>query len=109
VPADVALCLYRVTQEALRNVARHAKASQVRVALARDGADLVLTIADDGRGFDLAEARGRGGLGLISLDERVRLARGRLTIDTQPQRGTEIQVVVPLSEARDAPPDHPAR
>ena len=109
VPSDVALCLYRVTQEALGNVARHAKASEVRVALERDGADLVLTIADDGHGFDLAEARGRGGLGLISLDERVRLARGRLTIDSQPQRGTEIHVVVPLSEARDAPPDHPAR
>ncbi len=96
VPSDVALCLYRVTQEALKNAARHAKASQVRVTVAHDGGDLVLTIGDDGSGFDLAEARGRGGLGLISLDERVRLAGGRLAIDTQPQRGTEIRVVVPL-------------
>ena len=96
VPPDVALCLYRVTQEALTNAARHAKASQVWVAVARNGADMVLTIADDGRGFDLAEARGRGGLGLISLDERVRLVRGRLTIDTQAQGGTKIHVVVPL-------------
>ena len=96
VPADVALCLYRVTQEALKNAAKHAKARQVWVTVARDGADLVLTIRDDGRGFDLAEARGRGGLGLISLDERVRLAGGRLAIDTQPQRGTTIRVVVPL-------------
>ena len=71
------------------------------VTVARDGADLVLTIGDDGSGFDLAEARGRGGLGLISLDERVRLAGGRLAIDTQPQRGTEIRVVVPLPH-RDA-------
>jgi signal transduction histidine kinase/ABC-type uncharacterized transport system substrate-binding protein len=109
VPADVALCLFRVTQEALGNVARYAKASQVRVALARDGTDLMLTIGDDGRGFDLAEARGRGGLGLISLDERVRLVRGHLTIDTQPQRGTQLQVVVPLSEPRDAPSLDPAR
>jgi signal transduction histidine kinase len=109
VPADVALCLYRVTQEALQNVARHAKASQVRVVLVRDGTDLVLTIGDDGQGFDLAERRRHGGLGLISLDERVRLAKGRLTIDTQPQRGTEIQVVVPLSEIRDAPRDRTAR
>ena len=66
------------------------------MAVARDRADLVLTIGDDGSGFDLAEARGRGGLGLISLDERVRLAGGRLVIDTRPQRGTEIHVVVPL-------------
>ena len=110
VPSDVALCLYRVTQEALKNAARHAKASQVRVAVARDGADLVLTIGDDGSGFDLAEARSRGGLGLISLDERVRLAGGRLAIDTQPQRGTVIRVVVPLSDdAGQAPPDRAAR
>ena len=108
VPADVALCLYRVTQEALQNVVRHAKASQVRVVVTRDGTDLLLTIGDDGRGFDLAERRGRGGLGLISLDERVRLVRGRLTIDSQPQRGTEIQVVVPLAEIRDAPGDRTA-
>jgi two-component system sensor histidine kinase UhpB len=96
VPSDVALCLYRVTQEALKNAASHAKASRVRVSVARDGADLALTIGDDGSGFDLAEARRRGGLGLISLDERVRLASGRLVIDTQPQGGTEIRVVVPL-------------
>jgi len=96
VPPDVALCLYRVTQEALNNAAKHAKASLVRVAVARNAADLVLTINDDGRGFDPLEARGGGGLGLISLEERVRLARGRLTIDTRPERGTEIRVVVPL-------------
>jgi signal transduction histidine kinase len=109
VPPDVALCLYRVTQEALKNAARHAKPSRVWVALARDRADLVLTIGDDGCGFDLGETRGRGGLGLISLDERVRLVRGRLTIDTQPQRGTEVRVVVPLPEIQDAPPDDTAR
>ena len=109
VPPDVALCLYRVTQEALKNAARHAKPSHVWAAVARDKAELMLTIGDDGCGFDLAQARSRGGLGLISLDERVRLVGGRLRIDTQPQRGTEIRVVVPLPEARDAPPDDIAR
>jgi signal transduction histidine kinase len=69
---------------------------------------VVLAIGDDGRGFDLAEGR-RLGLGLISLDERVRLVQGRLTIDTQRQAGTEIRVVVPLSESRDAPRDRAAR
>src|SRR5262245_642643 len=109
IPSDVALCLYRVTQESLKNAARHAKPSQGSLDLARDGADLTLIISDDGCGFDLAEARSRGGLGLISLDERVRLVRGRLTIDTKPQHGTRIQVVVPLSEASDAPPRDAAR
>jgi two-component system sensor histidine kinase UhpB len=109
IPPDVALCLYRVTQESLKNAARHAKPSHVSLDVARDGADLTLIISDDGCGFDLAEARSRGGLGLISLDERVRLVRGRLTIDTKPQHGTRIQVVVPLSEASDAPPHDTAR
>jgi two-component system sensor histidine kinase UhpB len=96
VPADVALCLYRVTQEALRNAAMHAKAGHVSVTLTRDETDLVLTISDDGRGFDLAEARGRG-LGLISLEERARLVRGRLAIDTGPHRGTRMRVAVPIA------------
>jgi signal transduction histidine kinase len=96
VPADVALCVYRVTQEALKNAAMHGKARHAWVTAAREEADLVLTIRDDGSGFDLAKARGRG-LGLISLEERVRHVGGRLVIDTEPQRGTTIRVVVPLS------------
>jgi two-component system sensor histidine kinase UhpB len=107
VPPDVALCLYRVTQEGLGNVARHAEARHAGVTVGRDGDDVVLTIGDDGRGFDLAEARRRHGLGLISLDERVRLVGGRLTIDSQSQRGTELRIAVPL-EARDAPRDRAA-
>ena len=108
VPPDVALCLYRVTQEGLGNVARHAEARHARVMVRREGGDVVLTIGDDGRGFDLVEARRRHGLGLISLDERVRLVGGRLTIDSQSQRGTELRIVVPLPEARDAPRDRAA-
>jgi len=109
VPSDVALCLYRVTQEGLGNVARHAKADHVRLTLSREGADVVLTIADDGRGFDLAEARRQHGLGLISLDERVRIVGGRLTIDSQPERGTELRITVPLTEPGNAPRDRSAR
>ncbi len=70
---------------------------------------MILTIDDDGHGFDLAEARRRRGLGLISLDERVRLVRGSLTIDTRPQAGTGLRVVVPLSEALDATSERAAR
>jgi signal transduction histidine kinase len=108
VPSDTALCLYRVAQEGLGNVARHAKARSARVTIGREGNDVVLTIGDDGHGFDLAEARRQRGLGLISLEERIRLASGRLTIDSQPQRGTELRIAVPLSEARDAPRDRAA-
>ena len=95
VPDETALCLYRVTQEALRNIASHAGARTAEVALSAAADTLQLIIHDDGKGFDLAEARRRGGVGLVSLDERVRLIGGRLQIETQPQRGTELRVLVP--------------
>jgi two-component system sensor histidine kinase UhpB len=105
VPTDVGLCLYRVMQEGLGNVAKHAAAREAHVTVRRAGADVVLAITDDGCGFDPVEARSRRGLGLLSLDERVRLVGGRLTVDTQPLRGTELRIVVPMAEAEDAPRD----
>jgi signal transduction histidine kinase len=108
VSPNVALCLYRVTQEGLGNVARHAGARHACVTVGRNGDNVILTIGDDGGGFDLAEARRRHGLGLISLDERARLVGGCLTIDSQSQRGTQLRIVVPLSEGRDAPRDRAA-
>jgi PAS domain S-box-containing protein len=95
VPADVALCLYRVAQEALRNVGRHAAALRATVILARTDDGLELTVADDGRGFDRTATRRAGGLGLLSLDERVRLVGGSVRIDTEPRRGTTLRVRVP--------------
>ena len=109
IPPAVSLCLYRVAQEALQNVARHADARHARVVLARSADGLELSVSDDGRGFDLAEARRAGGLGLISLDERVRLVRGNVRIDTRPQRGTELRVRVPLGEPDHAPCESAAR
>jgi signal transduction histidine kinase len=93
---DTALCLYRVAQEALRNIARHAGARTAQVVLSAAADTLQLTIHDDGQGFDPDDARRRGGIGLVSLDERVRLIGGRLQIETEPQRGTELRVSVPL-------------
>jgi PAS domain S-box-containing protein len=109
IPPAVSLCLYRVAQEALQNVARHADARRARVVLARAADGLELSVSDDGCGFDLAEARRAGGLGLISLDERVRLVRGNVRIDTRPQRGTELRVRVPLGEPDHAPCESAAR
>ncbi len=109
IPADMALCLYRVAQEALQNVARHASAQRVGLALAHLGKDMELTITDDGQGFDLAEARHAGGLGLLSLDERVRLVRGSVRIDTRPGEGTALRVQVPLGGPEHAPREGTAR
>ena len=93
IDAAMGLCLYRITQEALRNIAKHANARQVDVILSRSGDEVLLSIADDGKGFDLEEARHRGdGLGLRSIDERVRLERGHVTIETAPGRGTRVSV-----------------
>ena len=90
-----ALCLYRVVQEALRNIAKHANARRVHVTLRRVEEDVQLAVADDGNGFDLAKAREHGGgLGLRSIEERVRLVGGRLSIDTAPRMGTTITVWV---------------
>ena len=96
---DVALCLYRVAQESLRNVARHARASHVEISLALREAGVELLVRDDGRGFDFEAARARGGLGLVSLRERLHLVGGRLTVTSAPWRGTTVVAWVPVPEA----------
>jgi two-component system sensor histidine kinase UhpB len=93
----MALCLYRVAQEALRNVAVHAAARQVEVRLSAVPRGVELRIVDNGKGFDLEDARRRGGLGLIDIDERVRLVGGKLRIETQLRRGTAVIVQLPVA------------
>lgn len=95
--------LYRIAQEALTNVAKYADARQVDVALRVEGQDLILTIQDDGRGFDPAEvaADGRERLGLLGMQERVALIGGAFRLESQPCGGTRIDVRVrlPVKEA----------
>ncbi|MGZ3468247.1 MAG: sensor histidine kinase, partial [Gemmatimonadaceae bacterium] len=94
---DAALCLYRVAQEALRNVVEHAEARRAEVSIRRVADDAELTIADDGNGFNVAETRTRRkGLGLVSINERVRLAGGTVTIVTKPKGGTRVHVRIPV-------------
>jgi signal transduction histidine kinase len=100
IPQAVASCLYRIAQESLVNVAKHASASRAEVELTHDESDISLSVRDTGAGFDLARAReARGGLGLISMEERVRLLGGCLDIDSRPGQGTHIQVRIPFSGA----------
>jgi PAS domain S-box-containing protein len=96
VPREVASCLYRVAQESLQNIAKHASAKHVSVALTLQKGTEVLTIADDGTGFDQEAVKGRGGLGLIGMEERARLVNGKLSIAAQPGHGTRIAIEVPL-------------
>lgn len=97
VPHDVALCLYRVAQECLRNVATHANATSARVSLSADQGEIALQIVDGGDGFDVNKSKGAG-LGLISMDERVRLVNGTFSVSSQPAKGTIVSVRVPLAE-----------
>jgi signal transduction histidine kinase len=101
VPRDVALCVYRVAQEALRNVARHAGANETWVSLVTSDPELVLCVQDKGAGFDAAGVRSQPGLGLSSMAERVRLIQGTLSVTSAPGRGTTVEVRVPLAR-RDA-------
>lgn len=98
VDAATALTVYRVAQEALHNVAKHANAHSVRIALHATDDAVIMSIADDGRGFDYREVRRRGtGLGLRSLEERAQLARGRITIDSVSGVGTTLSVQLPIA------------
>ena len=93
VPAPVGLCLYRVAQEALQNVAKHSQAKSAKVRIEREGDCVRLVIQDQGRGF---AAGGGRGLGLVSMSERVRLVNGLLNIQSAPGEGTIVRVSIPI-------------
>ena len=97
VHADLAVCFFRIAQESLRNAIGHGGAHRCSVALARVGDAVQLTVSDDGCGFDVDQVRGgAGGLGLVTMEERVHAIGGAVRIDTQPGRGTTIHVLAPL-------------
>jgi PAS domain S-box-containing protein len=99
-PRDIASCLYRIAQESLANVTKHARATRVEVELTCDGRDVTLSIHDTGVGFDLEQARAHPGLGLVNMRERVRSVQGRLEIRSRPGHGTYIAALIPLPGAR---------
>jgi signal transduction histidine kinase len=96
-PRDTAVCLYRVLQEGLRNVTRHARATQVTVTLDVGGRDASLRVEDDGVGFEAGEPS--RGLGLSSMRERVALVEGQLRLHSRPGEGTEVVARVPARGA----------
>ena len=96
IPSEVATCLYRVTQESLQNVANHSGAKNVSVRLGFKQGAIVLAIHDDGAGFVPEAVKGHGGIGLISMEERTRLIKGKLTITAQPGHGTQVSMEAPF-------------
>jgi signal transduction histidine kinase len=95
-PAEIETSLYRIVQECLTNVRKHAEATRVSVLLSKREGHVTLVVQDDGRGFD-PEAVREGGLGLIGMNERVALLGGRMTIDSTEGAGTMVSAELPLS------------
>jgi PAS domain S-box-containing protein len=95
VPAPIGLCLYRVTQEALQNVVKHSNSASAKVRIQRYPDVVTLTITDSGQGFTGSRPNADGGLGLVSMEERVRLVHGAIDIQSAPGEGTSISVSVP--------------
>jgi PAS domain S-box-containing protein len=94
-PKDVTLCLYRITQEALRNVVKHSGVAEVEVELLGHDDRIDLCISDSGAGFNPESAQRTSGLGLISMQERLRLVGGHLSVESEPSHGTRIRVRIP--------------
>lgn len=95
------IALYRIAQEALSNIAKHAKASRISISLHHDAQTVTLKVADDGLGFDIGESvarrEGHTGLGLISMRERTELLGGNFQIHSAPNGGTSISAAIPIN------------
>jgi PAS domain S-box-containing protein len=100
IPLQTASAVFRIAQEALRNIGKHAPEAAVTIELTAEGGELRLSIQDNGPGFDSGQVRGAGGIGLISMQERAYLAGGTLAIVSAPGRGACIEARVPLDRGR---------
>lgn len=105
VPGPIELCLYRVVQESLSNIRKHARPGKVRIELRRNGKEARMSVEDSGDGFDTT-VRQAGGLGLTSMEERVRLVRGRLSVTSQPGKTTRVEVRVRFPPSGNDPVFH---
>jgi signal transduction histidine kinase len=93
---DVELCLFRVTQEALNNVAKHSQSKGAQVELGANSMGVSLRVTDAGKGFEPDLSNPAAGIGLVGMRERLRLVGGRLSVKSEPLHGTEIIAEVPL-------------
>jgi PAS domain S-box-containing protein len=109
-PQDISLCLFRIAQESLQNAVKYSGANQFFVALYAIEEEVQLVVRDAGAGFDVEEAKRNRGLGLVSMQERIHLVRGRFAVDSRPSKGTRIFAAVPfVAENENSPEDAPSK
>jgi PAS domain S-box-containing protein len=96
IPGDIALCIYRVAQHSLKNIVKHAKATEVSMSVVCDDSTICLKVEDNGIGFIPKQVKNKGGLGLVSMKERMRLIQGNLSIQSKPGKGTVIKIMASL-------------
>ena len=95
-PKEISLCIYRIAQEALRNVAKHSGAKSAAVDLSAGPTEIRLTVSDAGKGFVPQACQEHHGLGLVSMQERVRYVGGVWSLQSRPRGGTLVTVRIPL-------------
>ena len=97
-PDDVSLCIFRISQECLQNIARHSGAQKCRLVLEYSNDQVQLIVSDSGRGFVRSEAIAGGGVGLLSMEERALSIGGCVTVTSGRGSGTEIRLAIPLQK-----------
>jgi PAS domain S-box-containing protein len=104
-PKDVSLCLFRIAQEALHNAVKYSGVREFKVEVYRVADELHLVVTDKGAGFDVQEARHKGGLGLLSMQERINLVHGKLNVESASGLGTRVIATVPWLVEKESPID----
>ncbi len=96
ISSEIGLTLFRILQEALHNAVKHSGVKHIDVQLSERSNEIQLTIVDAGKGFDIEAARQGRGLGLTSMEERARLVKGTISVESKPMAGTTVHVRVPF-------------
>jgi signal transduction histidine kinase len=100
---DQTVAIFRIVQESLTNVTRHAEASHVEVTLSQNADDLIVEVRDDGKGFDSADAAGKKSFGLLGMRERAAVLGGGINITSAPHQGTVVRVHIPIKRTKGFP------
>jgi signal transduction histidine kinase len=93
---DQTVAIFRIVQESLTNVTRHAKASRVDITLSQNADDVIVEVRDDGKGFDSADAARKKSFGLLGMRERAAVLGGNIDITSVPRQGTVVSVRIPI-------------